>query len=89
MFFEKGAYDLASFNFGQSVQLELKAILLEYFGKESEVREFIRRHRNDIKALEDAYTDTRYEPVVYRDYDAEAIKAAAELSLQFVRSLVG
>ncbi|ALM75418.1 HEPN domain-containing protein [Thermococcus barophilus] len=68
-FFEKGAYDLASFNFEQSVQLELKAILLEYtgqkikthsirllleavgeaFGKESEVREFIRRHRKTLK----------------------------------------
>ncbi|WP_457753228.1 HEPN domain-containing protein [Thermococcus sp.] len=107
--FKKGEYDIASFNFEQAVQLELKAILLEYsgqkikthsirllleavgetFGKENEVREFIRRHRNDIKALEDAYIDTRYEPVVYKDYDAEAIKAAAELILQFVRNLVG
>ena len=105
---KKGEYDIASFNFEQAVQLELKAILLEYtgqklkthsirlllealgeaFGKEEKVRKFIRDHRNDIKALEDAYIDTRYEPVVYKDYDAEAIKAAAELVRRFARSLV-
>ncbi|WP_461863716.1 HEPN domain-containing protein [Thermococcus sp.] len=101
-------YDIASFHFEQAVQLELKAILLQYsgeryrthsirnlleaigetFDEEEKVRGFIRKHRNDIKALEDAYIDTRYEPVVYRDYDAEAVKKTAEMVLEFAGSLV-
>ncbi len=105
---EKGKFDLAAFHFEQTVQLELKAILLEYggekykthsirnlleaigelFDKEDVVRDFIRKHRNDIKALEDAHIDTRYEAVIYRDYDAEAIKITAEMILEFARSLV-
>ena len=103
-----GKYDIASFHFEQAVQLELKAILLEYggekyrthsirkllfaigklFGEEEKVQKFVREHRNDIKALEDAYTDTRYEPVVYEDYDAKAVKKTAEMILEFARSLV-
>ena len=105
---KRGKYDVASFHFEQAVQLELKAIILEYsgqkyrthsirklllaigklFGEEGKVQKFIREHRNDIKALEDAYTDTRYEPIVYEDYDAEAVKKTAEMVLEFARSLV-
>ncbi|WP_372883342.1 hypothetical protein [Pyrococcus kukulkanii] len=41
-----------------------------------------------MKALEDAYVETRYEAVVYRDYDAEAIRKSAKLILDFVEEFV-
>ena len=69
----------------------LRRLLLaigKLFGEEEMVQKFIREHRNDIKALEDAYIDTRYEPVVYEGYDAEAVKETAERILEFARSLV-
>ncbi|CUX78092.1 HEPN domain-containing protein [Thermococcus chitonophagus] len=60
----------------------------EVLGRREEVRKFIREHRNDIKVLEDAYVETRYEAVIYRDYDAEAIMKSAKLILDFVEELV-
>ncbi|MFA4699999.1 HEPN domain-containing protein [Pyrococcus kukulkanii] len=60
----------------------------EALGRREEVRKFIREHRNDIKALEDTYVETRYEAVVYKDYDAEAIRKSAKLILDFVEEFV-